>query len=411
MEMASPDKILNIARNYTNSSVYQALNELVFSSGDTFSFKEVVGRLNLHGPSLQRVLYFALSNKLVTSLGDGLYHKVPQSNSISSIQLLELLLDEELMSDLSEISIPQSNFRLSKHSNAIAAGVALNIFLRDGDRILLDHGLLPLLQTKSEKSMRLWIKNFINVSSKVFSTSCIISAIRSGEVQWQNAFGINITNPFDLMKDYPEIFTNLMEGMHQANVTDSIFVSPKIDLADCKTVLDIGGASGALGLSLCERYKNIESFYIYDLHTAIDLYKSMHARYRGNSTPPVKYLPGDFFQETASGSLFGVEPSQKFDAIILGWIIHDWDDDRAIGILSKAKSHLKKDGKLILLEAVLPDSRLGNVTMLDITMLIQTGGKERTLAEYIDLLDKSGLALKEVVQTEGRRQIITAGIA
>jgi SAM-dependent methyltransferase len=318
---------------------------------------------------------------------------------------LELLLDENLISDLSE------NSRLSENSDAISTGVALNIFLKEGDRILLSPGLFPLLQTKSEKSMRLWIKNFINVSSKVFSPNCIISAIRSGEVQWQNAFGINITNPFDLMKDYPEIFTNLMEGMHQANVTDSVFVSPKINLTDCKTVLDIGGASGALGLSLCDLYKNIESFYIYDLHTAIDLYKSMHARYRGNSAAPVKYLPGDFFQQTESGSLFGIEPSQKFDAIILGWIIHDWDDDRSVEILSKAKSHLKKDGKLILLEAVLPDSRLGNATMLDITMLIQTGGKERTLAEYKDLLGKSGLALKEVLQTEGRRQIITAGIA
>lgn len=403
--MSSPDKILAVARNYTNSSVYQALNELVFSSSDTFSFKEVVERLKLNGPSLQRVLNFALSNDLITDLGDGGYRKIPRDVSTNSIKLLELLLDENLISDLSE------NSRLSENSDAISTGVALNIFLKEGDRILLSPGLFPLLQTKSEKSMRLWIKNFINVSSKVFSPNCIISAIRSGEVQWQNAFGINITNPFDLMKDYPEIFTNLMEGMHQANVTDSVFVSPKINLTDCKTVLDIGGASGALGLSLCDLYKNIESFYIYDLHTAIDLYKSMHARYRGNSAAPVKYLPGDFFQQTESGSLFGIEPSQKFDAIILGWIIHDWDDDRSVEILSKAKSHLKKDGKLILLEAVLPDSRLGNATMLDITMLIQTGGKERTLAEYKDLLGKSGLALKEVLQTEGRRQIITAGIA
>jgi hypothetical protein len=66
--MSSPDKILAVARNYTNSSVYQALNELVFSSSDTFSFKEVVERLKLNGPSLQRVLNFALSNDLITDL-------------------------------------------------------------------------------------------------------------------------------------------------------------------------------------------------------------------------------------------------------------------------------------------------------------------------------------------------------
>lgn len=410
IKMSGPEKILAIARNHTKNSVYSALEELVFAGSDRFSFQDVVEQQRLHGPSLQRVLYFALTNNLISDFGDGSFGKITQAPASVSIQLFELLLDQKLMSEMAESAIVQTDSRLLAHSATISYGTDLGVFVSERGRIQLSRDVGPLLQDDSKESMRLWIRNFVSVSSKVLTPTCIIAAIKTGEVQWKKAFGSDVSNPFDLLKDYPELFSNLMEGMHQANVTDAVFITPKIDVSTCRTVLDIGGASGALGLALCEHYKNIESYCIYDLHTAVDLYKSMNARYRGHSKAPINYVPGDFFKSTDTGFLYGLEPLQKFDTIILGWIIHDWNDEQSIEILSKARFHLHENGKLILLEAVLPDSRQGPVTMLDLTMLLQTGGQERTVGEYANLLKQSGLVLTEVIQTEGRRQIIVAGL-
>lgn len=269
--MSGPEKILAIARNHTKNSVYSALEELVFAGSDRFSFQDVVEQQRLHGPSLQRVLYFALTNNLISDFGDGSFGKITQAPASVSIQLFELLLDQKLMSEMAESAIVQTDSRLLAHSATISYGTDLGVFVSERGRIQLSRDVGPLLQDDSKESMRLWIRNFVSVSSKVLTPTCIIAAIKTGEVQWKKAFGSDVSNPFDLLKDYPELFSNLMEGMHQANVTDAVFITPKIDVSTCRTVLDIGGASGALGLALCEHYKNIESYCIYDLHTAVDL--------------------------------------------------------------------------------------------------------------------------------------------
>ena len=91
-------------------------------------------------------------------------------------------------------------------------------------------------------------------------------------------------------------------------------------------------------------------------------------------------VAGDFFQSVPEGG----------DAYILKWVIHDWDDERSIAILKNCHRAMSPDGKLFVIEAVIP-SGSGPFfhKFMDLNMLVMTGGRERTETQYRALFEKA----------------------
>jgi hypothetical protein len=93
----------------------------------------------------------------------------------------------------------------------------------------------------------------------------------------------------------------------------------------------------------------------------------------------------------------------------LKWIIHDWDDDAAVRILTNCRTAMAPAGKVILVEVVIPQGRAGaDATRVDTTMLVFTGSRERTEGEYRDLLHRAGLTLIETTRTASELSILEA---
>ena len=111
---------------------------------------------------------------------------------------------------------------------------------------------------------------------------------------------------------------------------------------------------------------------------------------------------GDFFE--------GVP--ENADGYIMKHIIHDWDDERALQILRNIRNVMKRNGRVLLVEAVItPGNQQDFGKLLDIEMLVSPGGKERTAAEYEDLCARAGLRLTRIVPTQSPYSVIEAVIA
>jgi hypothetical protein len=87
-----------------------------------------------------------------------------------------------------------------------------------------------------------------------------------------------------------------------------------------------------------------------------------------------------------AGNFFPCLPSGA-DAYILKSIIHDWDDAESIAILRYVSKGIAPEGKLLLIEMVVPDqvsqSHGGpRVTGSGLNMLVNTGGRERSGAGF-----------------------------
>ena len=109
------------------------------------------------------------------------------------------------------------------------------------------------------------------------------------------------------------------------------------------------------------------------------------------SLPAAKIVGGDFFQAVPEGG----------DIYILQEILHDWDDELATKILVNCRKGMANNARLLVVDAMLTsvDSLLDVNKFLDLHMLLTTGGRERTEAEFRGLFQDAGLELTRAIPT------------
>jgi hypothetical protein len=113
----------------------------------------------------------------------------------------------------------------------------------------------------------------------------------------------------------------------------------------------------------------------------------------------VQPVAGNFFESVPSGG----------DAYLLRWIIHNWNDEKAVTILRNCHQAMPDDGKLILLEGILLSGNDPSpLKFIDLIMLVLGGGREQTEEEYRSLLRANGFELTRVIPTPSLCSIIEA---
>jgi hypothetical protein len=113
----------------------------------------------------------------------------------------------------------------------------------------------------------------------------------------------------------------------------------------------------------------------------------------------VETVAGDFFKQVPAGA----------DAYIMKHIIHDWDDEQAIAILKNIRKGITANGKVLLVETVVPAGNDPHYSkLLDLEMLVSPGGVERTEEEYAELFAKAGFRLTRLIATPSPYSIIEA---
>lgn len=124
--------------------------------------------------------------------------------------------------------------------------------------------------------------------------------------------------------------------------------------------------------------------------------------------------------EVVAGDFFGVLP-RNADAYILKNVIHDWDDGQCTAILSNIGQAMAPNGTVLLIEMVAPrlpgDPWSEVIAGSDLNMLVNTGGRERSEADFEGLFEDAGLELTKIVSTgtpwsvvEGQRRTATSNL-
>jgi len=110
-------------------------------------------------------------------------------------------------------------------------------------------------------------------------------------------------------------------------------------------------------------------------------------------------VAGDFFKAVPAGG----------DAYVMKWIIHDWEDEKAVTILKNCRAQMKPDARLIIVDCVVPEGNEPHFAKtFDLNMMVMTGGKERTAAEFEKLVSAAGFKLLQVIPTELPTGIVVA---
>jgi len=220
----------------------------------------------------------------------------------------------------------------------------------------------------------------------------LTEAVRTGSNQSAAALGYDLFEYFARTPAEAAIFTKMMEETSEIVKAEAIRL---IDTHSVTTMVDVGGASGALLCGLAAANPHVKGI-VFDAPHVVDS-AIEHVRQQGLSDR-VSLVAGDFFQSVPPADLY-----------LLKFILHDWDDDACIKILSNCAKSLLPNGRLVvvtLLLGAIGEPGLG--PLADMLMLAQTGGKERTVEEHEKLFARSGLKLSVVTPTQSPFNLVEA---
>jgi len=109
-----------------------------------------------------------------------------------------------------------------------------------------------------------------------------------------------------------------------------------------------------------------------------------------------------------AGSFFDTAPSDG-DLYVLRRVIHDFDDDQAVAILTNVRRHMPRGSTLLLMESVVPEGNTPHFAKtLDLDMMIFVGGRERTARQFETLLDRAGLRITRILPTVSPLSLVEA---
>src|SRR5690606_1925266 len=112
--------------------------------------------------------------------------------------------------------------------------------------------------------------------------------------------------------------------------------------------------------------------------------------------------------EIAAGDFF-TDPLPPGDTYLLMQVLHDWADDEAVQILAAVRKAARPDARLLVVEMVIPEGTAPHPAHeLDLLMMVLTGGRERTQAEYSSLMSTAGWQLARVISPPGPSTMLEA---
>ncbi len=207
-------------------------------------------------------------------------------------------------------------------------------------------------------------------------------AVREGTNRWQASFGFPAAELFQHFYKSDEKKREFLLGMHGFGQISSPHVVRAFDLSGFRRFVDLGGGTGHLALAAVDAWPEMHAA-VFDLPAAVDFAREFTA-------DRVELIGGDFFKD----------PLPQADLYAVGRILHDWSEPKIERLLAKVYQALPRGGALLVAEILLDDDKLAplDAHLQSLNMLVCTEGKERSLAEYRQLLEAVGFT-----NVEGRR--------
>ncbi len=211
-------------------------------------------------------------------------------------------------------------------------------------------------------------------------------SIRTGDRAFDHVFH---TTDWDYYAKHPEYGARFDAAMQANTAPVTEAVAAAYDFSRYTTLTDVGGGNGTMLAAILRLHSTLRGV-LFDRPHVIE---RARARFEEAALADrIQLVAGDFLEWVPPGS----------DAYVMKSIIHDWEDEHAAKILTRCRAAAETGAHLLLIERVLPE-QIGpehmEIVLMDLNMMVNNGGRERTEIEYRALLDGAGFHLERLVET------------
>ncbi|KAJ4768776.1 Caffeic acid-3-O-methyltransferase [Rhynchospora pubera] len=286
---------------------------------------------------------------------------------------------------------PQAAAMLDRMLALLASFNIVSCVIEKKEKVVRRYGPTPFfkLLTKDDDGVALGTVIIFGMEQALVSAGQHLKeAVLGGGIAFEKAHGMKFFEYIGTYPSFGRLFDKAM--MHNSTFFLKKLLETYQGFKDVQVLVDVGGGVGAVLGTIISKYTHIKGIN-FDLPHAIA------------SAPP---LPG---VEHVGGNMFDCIPHG--DTILLKYVLHNWSNEHCVKILKNCYDALPNDGKVIILEIILPanpepTTRSKSTFIMDVLMMAYFGGKERTKIEFENLVNEAGFTQVETQYFNGETWII-----
>jgi len=283
--------------------------------------------------------------------------------------------------------------RADRSADFFDALVAMGFLNRDGDGPSSRYGNSPeteLFLDRNKPSYAGGMPEMLNARLFGFWNG-LTDALRTGAAQNESKGGGE--SIFGALYADSARLEQFLAAMASLQVGNFVTLASRFDFTKYRTVLDVGGANAQLSRILATSHPQL-SLLSFDL-PAVSTIARREVTSAGLMSR-IEIVSGDFFADTLPAA----------DVIVMGNILHDWNEAGKQALIAKAYAALPPGGVLIAIENVIDDARRQNAfgLLMSLNMLIEfgaDGGFDYTGAQYDAWCHKAGFNRTEILPLTG----------
>jgi len=213
--------------------------------------------------------------------------------------------------------------------------------------------------------------------------------LRTGQAQNEIKHGGD--DLFAALYQSPERLREFIHAMSGVQMGNFMAFAQKFDFSSRKTLADIGGSGAMLSIMVAKHNPHMHCVS-FDLPPVAPIADDNINKFGMNAQ--VKTAAGDFF----------ADPLPAADVLVMGNILHDWDEEKKLELMKLAYDALPAGGAFAAIENVIDDDRRQNAfgMMMSLNMLIETAhGFDYSYAEFRRWAKACGFSRTELLPLTG----------
>jgi ubiquinone/menaquinone biosynthesis C-methylase UbiE len=213
----------------------------------------------------------------------------------------------------------------------------------------------------------------------------LLETVRNGGTSFEHVHGATFFEHLQRHSGQYEVFQGSMAGRSEQEARS---VVAAYDFTGLRRLVDVGGGPAVLLAEILRAAPQLNGVL---MDNEAVMSQARDHLDRSGVGDRAECVPGDFFVSVPAGG----------DAYLLSRVLHDWKDDDAMRILAACRSVMEPGARLLVIEAILPEraNDAPAVIRMDLHMLILFGARERTEAEFRNLLGAAGFMVQRIVPT------------
>ncbi len=214
----------------------------------------------------------------------------------------------------------------------------------------------------------------------------VAACLKTGTPAFERVFGETVG---DWRRSHPAEGDAFDSYLARESLAAAGSIVEALDLTGVETVADIGGGHGGFLAALLRAHPKLRGVLFDQPQTAEAARAFLQPL---GVAERVTVVTGDF--------LTGIPV--EADLYVLKSVLQQWDDAQALTILSNCRKAMPDGAKLVVIERLMPEHPADDpaAVMIDLHMMVISGGRARTQAEMEALLADAGLSVASVSVTD-----------